>query len=91
MHINKKICPGCGFQGNQYDFSPSVEIGPSDFRIFHFYNEMKGPLYCVQCKRKHLIKIANKKKLTQNQIFFLKNKVEEEKIKYTPKIIKKQT
>lgn len=82
MYINKKICPGCGYRGGIYDFSPSIEIGPGDFRIFHFYNEMKGPLYCVQCKRKYLIKIAYHKNLNKEQIIFLKNKIEEEKEKF---------
>jgi len=85
MYKKKKVCPGCGFQGGQYEFSPSIEIGPGDFRIFHFYNEMKGPLYCVQCKRKHLIKIAKHKNITKKQIDFLKNKIEEEKEKFNPR------
>jgi len=82
MYKSKKICPGCGFQGGQYEFSPSIEIGKGDFRIFHFYNEMKGPLYCVQCKRKHLIKIAEHKHITEEQVEFLKNKIKEDEEKF---------
>jgi hypothetical protein len=80
--MHKRICPGCGYQGGIYDFSPSIEIEEGDFRIFHFYNEMKGPLYCIQCKRKHLIKIAHHKKLTKKQVDFLKKKVAEEEEKF---------
>ena len=79
---NKRICPGCGFSGNVYDFSPSIEIGPGDFRIFHFYNEMKGPLYCIQCKRKHLVNISHHKNLTEKQVNFLKNKIKEDEKKF---------
>ncbi len=79
----KRICPGCGFEGNQYDFSPSVEIGPGDFRIFHMYNRMQGPLYCNQCKRKHLLEIADLKKLTEEQKNFLRKKIKEEEKKFS--------
>ena len=66
----KRTCPGCGYRGDVYDFSPSIEIEAGDFRIFHLYNGMKGPLYCNQCKRKHLIKIAKFKNITE----YLKSK-----------------
>ncbi len=79
---NSRVCPGCGFRGHLYNFSPSIEIGPGDFRIFHFYEGMKGPLYCNQCKRKHLLKIADKKNLTENQKNFLKKKIKERESKY---------
>jgi uncharacterized Zn finger protein (UPF0148 family) len=81
----KRTCPGCGYQGGVYDFSPSIEIAPGDFRIFHMYNRMQGPLYCNQCKRKHLLKIADKKNLTQEQINFLKQKIREEEKKFQKK------
>ena len=69
----KYTCPGCGFQSKSvYDFSPSIEIATGDFRIFHSYSGMRGPLYCNQCKRKHLINISQQKKLTQKNIDFLK-------------------
>ena len=81
-------CPGCGFIGHLYNFSPSIEISPGDFRIFHFYEGMKGPLYCNQCKRKHLLKIADKKNLNQEQKDFLKKKIKEKEEKYKTKIDK---
>lgn len=68
--------------GGIYDFSPSIEIASDDFRIFHLYAGMRGPLYCNQCKRKHLLKIADKKNLTEEQKIFLKNKIKEKEIKY---------
>ncbi len=79
----KRTCPGCGYKGNVYDFSPSIEIEPGDFRIFHLYNGMKGPLYCKQCKRKHLIKIAKFKNITEEQIKFLKSKIKDEEEKFS--------
>jgi len=86
---NIKKCPGCGFEGGIYNFSPSIEIEKGDFRIFHFYNKMRGPLYCNQCKRKHLLKISDLKKLTKKQKDFLKNKIieKEEFYKNSNKII----
>ena len=76
----KYICPGCNFQSDSiYDFSPSIEIAENDFRFFHFYEGMQGPKYCNQCKRKHLLKIAKKKKLTKENIDFLKKKILENK------------
>ena len=81
----KRKCPGCGYVGNAYDFSPSIEVGPGDFRIFHMYNRMKGPLYCNQCKRKHLLEIADIKNLTEEQKIFLRKKIEEEKEKFSVK------
>jgi hypothetical protein len=81
--IKKRICPGCGFSGGVYKFSPSIEIGPGDFRIFHFYSGMRGPLYCNQCKRKHLLKIADKKNLSQEQKTFLEKKILEKEKKYS--------
>ena len=75
-------CPGCGFMGNVYDFSPSIEISDGDFRIFHLYSGMRGPLYCNQCKRKHLLKIADQKNLNQEQKDFLENKIKEKEEKY---------
>jgi len=81
----KKKCPGCGFVGGVYEFSPSIEISPGDFRIFHLYSGMRGPLYCNQCKRKHLLKIADKKNLNEKQKEFLKNKIEERAEKYMVK------
>ena len=83
--MNKRTCPGCGYQGNVYDFSPSIEVGPGDFRIFHMYNRMQGPLYCNQCKRKHLLKIAHLKKLSKEQIAFLEKKIKEEENKFSKK------
>ncbi|EFK96047.1 hypothetical protein LDC_1915 [sediment metagenome] len=82
-----RICPGCGYQGGIYDFSPSIEIENGDFRIFHFYNEMKGPLYCNQCKRKHLLKIAHYKNITKSQINFLEKKIKEEEEKFSKNLI----
>ena len=76
VNKGKRKCPGCGFEGGVYHFSPAIEIGPGDFRIFHMYNGMRGPLYCNQCKRKHLLKIANQKKLTAEQKKFLQKKIE---------------
>jgi hypothetical protein len=73
----KRICPGCNFSGNIYNFSPSIEIGKGDFRIFHCYSGMRGPLYCSQCKRKHLLKISHKKKLSPEQVLFLRKKIQE--------------
>ena len=73
-----RTCPGCGYKGGVYDFSPSIEISLGDFRIFHTFAQMKGPLYCNQCKRKHLLKIAKKKNLNQEQIIFLKKKIKDE-------------
>ena len=84
----KKKCPKCGYIGSVYDFSPSIEIGPGDFRIFHTYNQMNGPLYCNQCKRKYLLKIAEIKNLTEEQKNFLRKKIEEEKEKFSLKKIK---
>ena len=81
-YSSKKTCPGCGFTGGIYDFSPSIEIEKGDFRFFHSYSGMRGPLYCNQCKRKHLLKIADKKNLTQKQKDFLKSKIKEKKKKY---------
>ena len=78
----KKICPGCGFSGGIYDFAPAIEIENGDFRIFHLYSGMRGPLYCNQCKRKHLLNIADKKNLTESQKEFLKNKIAEKEEKY---------
>ena len=87
--MKKRMCPGCGYQGNIYDFSPSIEIEDGDFRIFHFYNEMKGPLYCIQCKRKHLVKISSHKHLTKKQILFLKTKIKEESKKFSKNLLPK--
>ncbi len=72
------ICVGCGHIGNIYDFSPSIQIGENDFRIFHSYNKMNGHLYCVECKKRHLIKISEYKKFTIKQIIFLKNSLKNE-------------
>ena len=77
-----RTCPGCGYQGGVYNFSPSIEIEKGDFRIFHTFAQMKGPLYCNQCKREHLLKIADKKNLTDSQKRFLKHKIQEEKEKF---------
>ena len=65
-------CIGCGHTGSIYDFSPSIQIGENDFRTFHPYGKKLGPLYCVECKKKHLIEIAEYKNLTDEQIEFLK-------------------
>jgi hypothetical protein len=73
--VKKRICPRCGFSGGVYNFSPSIEISTGDFRIFHTYSKMNGPLFCNQCKRKHLLKIATLKKLTPEQILFLEEKI----------------
>ena len=83
--MKQRICPGCGYKGNLYDFSPSIEIEKGDFRIFHMYNRMQGPLYCNQCKRKHLLKIADIKNLNKKQIAFLKNKILQEEEKFSKK------
>jgi hypothetical protein len=79
----KRNCPGCGFSGDVYSFSPSIEIGAGDFRIFHLYAGMRGPLYCNQCKRKHLLKISDQKNLSEEQKSFLKEKIKEREKKYT--------
>lgn len=81
----KKKCPGCGFMGGVYDFAPAIEISPGDFRIFHLYSGMRGPFYCNQCKRKHLLNIADKKNLSDIHREFLKNKIAEKEKKYTVK------
>ena len=78
----KRVCLGCGFSGGLYDFSPSIEIEKGNFRIFHFYSKMNGPLFCIQCKRKHLIKIAKFKNITESQKIFLKGKITEEEEKF---------
>ncbi len=78
----KRVCPECGFKGNIYDFSPAIKIAPSDFRIFHMYNGMRGALYCNQCKRKHLLKIFHKKKLTEDHKEFLKKEINKFKLKH---------
>lgn len=79
IYSPKKICLGCGFSGGIYEFSPSIEIGSGDFRIFHLYAGMKGTLYCNQCKRKYLLKIAGIKNLNDKQKKFLEEKIEDEK------------
>ncbi len=83
----KRRCPGCGYEGGLGDFTPSIEISPGDFRIFHMYSGMRGPLYCNQCKRKHLLKIANLKKINEEQKKFLKKEIEKNEKKFK---IKKQ-
>ena len=74
----KHICIGCGHEGNIYDFSPSIQVGEGDFRIFHAYNQKNGHLYCVECKKRHLIEIAEYKKLTKEQVHFLQQSLREE-------------
>jgi len=71
--MRKRICIGCGREGDIYDFSPSIQISDDDFRIFHAYNKMNGHLFCVDCKRKHLIKIAKYKNLNEGQVKYLKD------------------
>ena len=86
--ISKKqyTCPGCGFTGtNIYDFSPSIQIGADDFRFFHLYSGMRGAMYCVQCKRKHLLEIAKYKNLSQKNIEFLKKEIENNAKKFNIK------
>ncbi len=75
--IKKRICPGCGFEGGIYNFSPAIEIEKGDFRIFHAYAKMNGPLFCNQCKRKHLLEIAKYKNISEKQKKFLRNKIKE--------------
>jgi len=75
--IKKHICVQCGYQGKLQDFSPSIEIGPGDFRIFHPYGSLNGPILCKKCKIKHLIKIGKKKNLTDENIEYLKKQLEE--------------
>ncbi len=79
MGKNKKIhtCIGCGHVGVIYDFSPSIQVGKDDFRIFHAYNKMNGHLYCIECKKRHLIEIAEYKNLTYEQVEFLKKSLRE--------------
>lgn len=73
------ICPGCHFKSkNIYDFSPSIQIAENDFRIFHPYEKKIGHLYCIQCKRHHLLKIADEKNLTLKNINFIKKKIKED-------------
>jgi len=81
MEKNRKehICIGCGHRGNIYDFSPSIQLGEDDFRIFHAYNRMNGHLYCIECKKRHLIEIAEYKNLNYEQIQFLKKSLKQEK------------
>ena len=82
----KYTCPGCGFVSSSiYDFSPSIQIGPGDFRFFHLYSGMRGAVYCVQCKRKHLMKIAKYKNLSQKNIEFLKNEIKNNASKFNIK------
>ena len=82
INSSKRICPGCHFSGRIYDFSPSIEIGFGNFRIFHLYSGMRGTLYCNQCKRKHLLKIADQKDLQEKEKMFLKDKIKEKEKKY---------
>lgn len=81
VKINQKKCPECNFEGGVYDFSPSIAIDKEDFRIFHCYSGMRGTLYCNQCKRKHLLKIANKKNLTPQHKNFLQTEIRKFSIK----------
>ena len=88
MYTRKRICPRCKYKGPLSDFSPLIKISYDNFRIFHFYNQMKGPLYCNQCKRKYLLKIADLKGLTVEEKEFLKNEIKKNKKKFSMKLSK---
>jgi len=73
--MKKRICQNCGFQGSLKDFAPAIEISPRNFRIFHPYGGLNGHNLCKKCKIEHLIKIGEKKKLSETEIKFLKNEL----------------
>lgn len=76
--MRKRVCIGCGHEGGIYDFSPSIEIAKDDFRIFHAYNKMNGHLYCIECKKRHLIRISKYKKLIPEQVKFIQKSLKSE-------------